>query len=237
MLIFSIALNGYARFCKRSIASQQDYAERLGADYICVTQPSAWQMAAGCCWLKVPLLLKAMEAGYEHVMYVEADTFINADAPDICEELVDGKQVYMANDEAGHINSGVILMRHHALSIHFLLFILLNRNKPLVEGAKVPQEENIHMGRAWANSNATHLLGSKWQRNNCASPENYIFRISTGKALKAIKYRVLKRLAMRGLRCFVFRSISVSQQRKSESKLLSEVLKRYPEHFAATPAI
>ncbi|KEP72305.1 hypothetical protein HR12_47155 [Microbacterium sp. SUBG005] len=81
-LIFTIAQNGYATAFLPCIASQRAYAKRLDAQFVAITKPARVSNTALSAWLKIPVMLHALEAGYDWVIYIDADCEVRRDAPD-----------------------------------------------------------------------------------------------------------------------------------------------------------
>ena len=67
MLVFSIVLNGYQWLYKDCIHSHKRYAELHGYTYQAVTRPYATSIDVECCWLKLTLMIEALENGYYSV--------------------------------------------------------------------------------------------------------------------------------------------------------------------------
>ena len=70
IIVFSVALNGYQWRYKSLLASQRNYAKRKGYQYVAVTQPALSLLGEEVAWLKIKLIIKAMESGYEWIMSV-----------------------------------------------------------------------------------------------------------------------------------------------------------------------
>ena len=110
-LIYTVGQNGYDVAYRRCIASHRAYAARIGATYVAVTEPKRMPDTAISAWLKIPLMLQALEAGYEYVAFIDADAEVRESAPDFRLQLAGDSEVAMALGRSGRMNSGVILSR------------------------------------------------------------------------------------------------------------------------------
>lgn len=170
MLIFSLALNGYDKLYKEYLTSQKRYAQKLGADYEVVTKPGITLLARECCWLKLYLMRRALEAGYQWVLFLDADCHVRDSAPDIRQVHKPGKSIYMANGFSGRHNSGVILLSNHADSKVFLDTVLVNKDIELPDCDQVGWGENGHVIH-FARHNPmvetiSHRWNNTWENNN-----------------------------------------------------------------------
>jgi hypothetical protein len=120
VLLYSIAQNGYAYCFRPCLRSQRDYAERYGYRYAAVSRPLRVPDPALSAWLKVPLMLRSLEAGYDRVMFVDADCEIRRAAPGISEVSLGDESLHMAVGRSGRLNSGVIVARRDPDAIRFL---------------------------------------------------------------------------------------------------------------------
>ncbi|OAZ44270.1 hypothetical protein A9Z40_12835 [Microbacterium arborescens] len=119
-LIYTIAQNGYGRAFASCIRSQRRYAARVGAEYVVIEKPNFVSHPALSAWLKIPVMLHALEAGFDEVAYIDADCEVKEDAPDFADPLrASGEDVMMALGRSGRVNSGVMFARSSAASIGF----------------------------------------------------------------------------------------------------------------------
>jgi hypothetical protein len=169
LLIFSIALNGYQWLYKDCIDSHQRYAKKHGYCYQVVSRPFITELGAECCWLKLTLALTALNAGYQKVLFVDADANINEDAPAIEKAIRPEKYVYMAKSYSGRFNSGVIFMLNHAKTIVWLNTILSKRMSPVTGKDSVGWGENGHIIKYAKNRTFIETLDRRW--NNTYDPE------------------------------------------------------------------
>jgi lipopolysaccharide biosynthesis glycosyltransferase len=84
-----------------------------GYEYLVITRPYFTALGVECCWLKLTLLLEALNAGYDTVLFVDADAYINTTAHELERLLEPDKYLYLAKSYSGRFNSGVILVNNH----------------------------------------------------------------------------------------------------------------------------
>jgi len=144
-LVFSIAINGYHWKYKKNIDSHRAYAKRQGYRYVVVDRPVISLLEMECAWLKVALMIEALRAGYQWVLFVDADAEIKADAPAV--ESLDevGKCLYMARGYSRRINSGVLIAKQSEEASLFFRKVLENCNLSLPKTDDVGWGENGHI--------------------------------------------------------------------------------------------
>ena len=111
VLVFSVTLNHYDRIYRRNLASHRRYCERHGYHYVLVREP-VWATVKAAVWLKVALLEAALQAGWDWVLFVDADCELRPAAPAVDSVAAPGKALFMAPGFSGNLNSGVILARN-----------------------------------------------------------------------------------------------------------------------------
>jgi hypothetical protein len=156
VLVFSIALNGYQWLYKDCIASHKRYAERNGYAYQVVTRPYATSIGVECCWLKLTLMIEALDSGYDAVLFVDADAYIQTHTPKLSSVLLPNKYVYLAKSYTGRYNSGVILLKNHNKVRRWLNSIIIARNQPISAKNDVGWGENGH--RVFTTLSVCHYL-------------------------------------------------------------------------------
>ncbi len=179
-MIFSIGFNGYERLWHRCVDSHRRYADRHGYRYLTygagVTTPLSMESA----WLKIPLMIAALDAGHPWLLFVDADTMFSDDAPrfEIVEQ--DGKDVYLAKGFSGRPNSGVIAVKNTPRARRLFLDILSSAGMPLPRRDRVGWGENgevIHHLRSY---DGFGQLERKWNNNTDLNLKDYIRHFSTG---------------------------------------------------------
>lgn len=179
-LIFTIALNGYQSIYKSYIKSHADYAKRIGATYVPVTRPYISKLGVECCWLKLYLMREALNAGYDYVLFVDADAEIKSEAPNILSNLKPGKHLYMANGYTGRFNSGVILARNDVQSVTFLTSVINSHKTTNALNDGVGWGENGYIIKLAGSYNGIVTLDQKWNNTYSFQLNDYIRHISYG---------------------------------------------------------
>ena len=180
VLVFSIALNGYQWLYKDCIASHKRYAHRHGYTYQVVTRPYATSIGVECCWLKLTLMIEALDNGYDSVLFVDADAYIQTHAPKLSSVLLPDKYVYMAKSYSSRFNSGVILINNHSKARRLLKTIITARHQPILAENDVGWGENGHIIEYTKHCQFVSTLNRSW--NNTYDPElnDYIRHFSFG---------------------------------------------------------
>jgi len=190
LIVISLALNGYQFTYRQHLKTHKAYAKRIGAEYLLVSKPTVSKLGVECCWLKLHLARKALAQGFENVLLVDADAIVTDDAPDIRQNLVQGKHVYMAKGYTKRFNSGVMLINNHSDAIDFLNQIIGNRLRTIPEEDSVGWGENGHVIYYAKQSNIVAELNCVWNNTYKKGITDYIrhqnhgpFRTSTFKRL------------------------------------------------------
>ena len=144
-LVFTIALNGYQWRYRQHMQSHREFAAKYGFHYQAITRPFYSSLGIECCWLKLTLMLHALRAGYKQVIFLDADTLVNAHCPDPRTLFDDGKWLYMAKGYSKRFNSGVMIARNHPAIRLWLTTILKKRHEKLSDKVDVGWGENGHI--------------------------------------------------------------------------------------------
>ncbi|QCR41361.1 hypothetical protein C1N74_13660 [Microbacterium sp. SGAir0570] len=232
-LIYTVGQNGYDIAYRRCIASQRSYAARLGVTYAAVTEPKRMPDTAISAWLKIPLLLQALEAGYEHVAFIDADAEVRETAPDFRLELTGDADVAMALGRSGRMNSGVILARNGDGALEYFRRVM----ESIVE--EIPDEARANL--KYENGNVIYVtdqiggvevLDQRW--NNTADPDlDDHVRHYTGPLRSTYKRNLIDELKFRLARARVARPTPQPATRSPEfqAQLLAaaqDAQTRYP---------
>jgi len=210
-LIFTIAQNGYGTAFLQCIASQREYSRTLGAEFVVVNRPSRVHDTALSAWLKIPLMLQALESGYDWVAYIDADCEVRVGAPDFRESLepVSG-DVFMAHGRSGRVNSGVMFAKNSHGSRQFFSRVLesITTSIPAEDRASLKYEngnvihvERVHggvtvMDQAWNNTYEPELADHVRHYTGVLRP------LLRRPFFREVQYQVLRRLGSRQLRKF-----------------------------------
>lgn len=237
-LIFTVAINGYAARYRRNVIGQKAYAERLGAAYAVVAGPPVADLAIAA-WLKVTLIEKALQAGYQSVAYIDTDCEVRETAPDFRDVLTpgDGIGVHMAEGRSGRISSGVIFVRNSERSRRFFCRFL--------ESATEAVSAEDRAGLKYENGNAIFLdrtfdrverMSIEWNNTYQRDLPDHI-RHYTGDLRPDYTVGRLDEVLAKAQRAFARRP-KTQPERRSErfvadlEKATQRVLRRYPA-FAA----
>lgn len=179
-LIFTVAINGFHWRYAELINSHRDYAYRHGYHYVCVNRPRLTSLGQEIAWLKLSLALEALKAGYDRVMYVDADARIRECTPALDHLLVPERTVYAAKGYSGRINSGVLIFVRDEASIGLLQTILNNIDAPLPREDEVGWGENGHIIHFFKNHPSVAVLPAEWNNNHTPEMDDYIRHYSAG---------------------------------------------------------
>jgi hypothetical protein len=179
-LIFSIAVNGYHIQYQANLKSLVAYADRMGFSRVIVTQPKFSPMGLEVVWLKLRLVLAALQAGYDWVIYVDADAAVRATAPNILADIDRRNAFFAAKGYSGRINSGVLVFRRCSESIRLLETILQHREMCLPAQDDVGWGENGHVIHFSREFPLLEILDPRWNNNSDPDLDDYIRHYSAG---------------------------------------------------------
>ncbi|MFT6988487.1 MAG: hypothetical protein ACJASL_000449 [Paraglaciecola sp.] len=235
VLVFSIALNGYQWLYKDCIASHKRYADRHSYTYQVVTRPYATSIGVECCWLKLTLMIEALDNGYDAVLFVDADAYIQIEAPKLSSVLLPDKYIYLAKSYSGRYNSGVMLIKNHSKIRRLLNTIITSRHQPISAENDVGWGENGHIIEYTKHCQFVSTLNRSW--NNTYDPElnDYIRHFSFGPLRTNfwlnLSHKILARLTTLFSKCQALTEASnqSSPPQDKLTKLTTLVLQRYSE--------
>jgi hypothetical protein len=168
-LLFTVATNGYDEIFKDCLDSHQAYADRQGYKYVAFTKsPPGGISGCNSSWVKVAIILRALEKGYENVFFIDGDALIRDYTPPIDTLFRDDKFVYMSVESSGRFNAGVIIVVNDRQSIKFFQQLLLRADIP---NAMLPKSdrnlfENGHVINLGKNSPIVETINPKWNYNS-----------------------------------------------------------------------
>ena len=180
VLVFTIAFNGYQYLYADFLKSHRAYALRQGYEFLAISEPSFCLLCMECAWLKLSVLLRALQMGYETVLFVDADASIGANTPAVESCFRGDKFLYMAKGYSNRFNSGVIIARNNVQLIADLKMLI---DEPCAE---IPQEDQVGWGE---NGHLIHLarrcayveeLDWRWNNNHRTEQADYIRHYSAG---------------------------------------------------------
>lgn len=179
-LVFTLALNGYQWRYSQLIKTHNHYASKHGYEYVAVTRPRFSMLGLEVAWLKIKLIQHALRAGYDWVMFLDADTQVSQSTPSIQELNQTGKSIYMGEGFSGRINSGVIIIKN-SLQARTLFTTIINRaTDPIPTEDDVGWGENGHIIHYAKNCDFVAVLDSKWNNNHDKALDDYIRHYSRG---------------------------------------------------------
>jgi len=181
-LIFCVGINNYDRMYQRCIDSHRRYAKHQGYDYKLVNKPVAASITASA-WLKIPLIIKALEQNYDWVAFIDADCEIKDTAPAIESLAMDGKSLFMAKGFSGRVNSGVIIIRNDepARALFQTVYDHCNQEVPSADWGE--NGHIIHFAGDW---DRLEVLDTRWNNNFKPELDDYIRHYSAGGPMRPL---------------------------------------------------
>lgn len=234
MLIFSVALNGYQWIYRDHLASQKAYAERIGANYQVVTKPLISRSGVECCWYKLYLLVQAIQSGYKHVLFLDADCFVQPDCPDIREQCVDKNSIYMAKGYSQRFNSGVILAKGDSQALGFFNMVLASRDNTLLKKDSVGWGENGYIIACARGCQFIGALSNKWNNTCDVELNDYIRHENFGPLRQNLALNLCHKLFNRltlfatKIQIKLLNMTKCEFYQRSAKKELKVILKKYP---------
>jgi len=227
ILILCVALNGYSRTYKQCIDSHKKYAQQHNYQYCLIDHPSTSITAS--VWLKIPLLIKALDKGYDWVAFIDADCCVNAHTPALATLEQSSKSLYMVKGFSGNINSGVIIIKQ-CLSVRCLLQkIYDNCSHSLPEADWGENGHVIHYAQNWP---GLLILDRCWNNNAEPDLQDYIRHYSAGGPMRYLypsnRTETIWRYLYRIMNLFDrYKYIERKHIKKAVNTLLSQVEKQY----------
>lgn len=198
-LLFTVGQNGYDVAYERCIESHRAYARRLGAEYEAIIEPKRMPDTAISAWLKIPVLLGALQSGYEWVGFIDADAEVRSTAPDFRDALKT-ESIGMVNGRSGRVNSGVILVRNSEVSRQFFRRVMGSIVEEIPDEARANLKyENGNVIFVTSELGGVEELDRRW--NNTADRElDDFIRHYTGPLRETYKRPLLAELRYRRAR-------------------------------------
>ena len=194
VLVFTIAFNGYQFLYEKFLESHRAYAHRYGYNFLALSQPTFCFLGMECAWLKLCVLHRALQLGYETVLFVDADAFIAEDAPPIESCLQPGKYLYMARGYSGRFNSGVIVARNHAVLRKDLHRLVGAPHAPIPAEDQVGWGENGHLIHLARQRAYVGELDWRWNNNYRVEQRDFIRHYSAGPMRSLFKAKQFARV-------------------------------------------
>jgi hypothetical protein len=236
-LILSIALNGYQWIYRDCIDSHRAYANRNKYDYLVITRPFFTSLGVECCWLKLTLMLEALNAGYETVLFVDADAHIKVTAHKLETLLQANKYLYLAKSYSGRFNSGVILVNNHFKVRQWLKGVISARHVTVSPEHDVGWGENGHIIQHTENCEFVSTLNRRWNNTYDMHLVDHIRHFSFGPMRQNFYLNLSHKVLARGtrllakLRAFAVMLLKAKKSRDPLTELTQNVLQRYSVFF------
>lgn len=234
-LIMTLAMNGYQLAYKSFIKTHIAYAKRIGATHVEVSRPWVSSLGVECCWLKLHLLQKALKAGYDDVLILDADTWVNQQAPDIRINKQPGKYIYMAKGYSNRFNSGVLWVQNQTSSLEFISTVINNRLNTIPSEDDVGWGENGHIIHHARQTDIIAELDTCWNNTYDTDLADYIRHYNHGPFRSHWYKRLLHKLLARTSRVWL-RLSSLHNYHKGISipaelfqQEMRKVIKQYPK--------
>lgn len=166
--MFTIATNGYDEIYADYLESHRSYASKFGYRYIAFTKsPLGGISGTNSAWMKVAIIVKALQKGYKNIFFIDSDALIRDYSPPIKSVFCTGKAIYMSVESSGNFNSGVIIVENTRESLRFFQALLLRADVP---GFLLPKSdrclyENGHVINLAKNSPIVQVIDPKWNYN------------------------------------------------------------------------
>ncbi|CAA0086999.1 Uncharacterised protein [Zhongshania aliphaticivorans] len=230
-MIFSLALNGYHWRYRQCLKSQQQYAARLGIEYEAVHRPSLSRLGGEVAWLKLYLIRAALLAGYQHVLFIDADAEVSQFAPDFRQLLKNDKSIYAANGYSGRINSGVLLFKNSPAALEWLNTIIAEKNRPIPDDDNVGWGENGHVIHFLRSFDEFELLDSRWNNNHDITLRDFIRHYSAGPIRHYFKPSLLEQMMFKAIQYAVNSYKKITLQRHSDNVMFNRILDATLNHY------
>ncbi len=230
VLVFSIALNGYQWLYGDCLASHEAYAKRHGYQHCTVSKPAITSLGVECCWLKLTLMLEALSTGYDLVLFVDADAYINNLTPCLAHAIRPDKYLYMAKSYSNRFNSGVILVKNSLIIQAWLTSVINSRHEPIKQENDVGWGENGHIIQYAEGCTFLSTLNRRWNNTYDPNLNDYIRHFNFGplrqNTFLNLIHKVLSRLSKTYSRLFTFFN-GASSDNKALKDLTRKVLINY----------
>ncbi|MFB0982303.1 MAG: putative nucleotide-diphospho-sugar transferase [Alteromonadaceae bacterium] len=234
-LVLSIALNGYQWMYRKELGTHKKYAQKQGYNHQAVTRPYISALGVECCWLKLTLMRTALLSGYDTVIFLDADTVVNADCPALSSVLENDKHIYMAKGYSQRFNSGVLIAKNNEHAISWITRVLDFRLSKVQKENDVGWGENGHIIELSKGISFIKELDQKWNNTFDNHLEDYIRHSNCGPMrtdfLHNFFHKSIFCLSARIL-AFINRHQLISDKKYSEDVLSREtkiILSLYPK--------
>jgi len=231
-LVISLGFNGYQWIYARNVKTQQSYCDRNGFDYVMVSRPRFTNMLMECAWLKIPLIIAALEAGRPWVLFLDSDVEVKLNAPSFLSNEVEGRDLYLANGFSGRVNSGVIMVRRSERVISLLSQMYSNAMNPIPAEDDVGWGENGHVIHYTRTYEGLQILEPRWNNNVSPNLDDYFRHYSAGPMRKFYKFTLFEKVVYRMAKKYNrYSTANILSFNESMDILMLAVGNAYPEAF------
>jgi len=175
-VVVNVAVNGYGWMYPDCVRSHHRYAREHGYAVLRLTSAEVRVDRPDAAWVKLDLLLAALEDGAPWALLVDADADVTPATPRLESVAVEGRDVYAARGRSGRWNSGVLIVRNTASARALLRGIRDSWDTPVPEdqwGTWTDWGENGHVIHALDRYDGVHELPVEW--NNSVDPDRPSF--------------------------------------------------------------
>jgi hypothetical protein len=212
-LVFSIATNGYHEIFSEHLESQRKYAKENGYEYELFKGNPPWGIdGTESAWLKIPLCIKAMDAGYTSILFLDADCYVKKKTPNLKAIYEENKSFYICKDyRIEALNTGVFLALNDENLKRDLWKALIMSDIPtgMMPGGKNMLYEMGHLNYFLGGKSYTKKLPKKWNDNHEASEKSFVIHgvgdyeaKPRSKSEKLSKNKSILKRIKKGLRIF-----------------------------------
>jgi hypothetical protein len=192
-LVFSIALNGYQWMYHKQLKSHRQYAKKHQYVHQAITRPFLTTLGVECCWLKLTLMREALLCGYDTVLFLDADTQVNDNCPDLNQITQGNKYIYMAKGYSNRFNSGVVLVKNNIKTMHWLNQIIDARHHTVKKENDVGWGENGHIIEMSKGLSCVAELDQRWNNTHDYHLDDYIRHHNCGPMRTRFIYKIFHR--------------------------------------------
>lgn len=182
VLVFSIALEGYAQLFKPCIKTQREYCKKHNFNYVLINKSPRALLPTEAAWLKIFLLRAALKSNYDWIAFIDADCEIRPHTPAFPEELkkYDLQKIFMSHGFSGRINSGVIFIKNSEEAYNYLDKVIKNGDDPVPKEDRAPYENGHMISYGKDNPDIKIINAVNWNNNSELNKESYIQHYSGG---------------------------------------------------------
>ena len=182
IIMICIGFNNYEKIYGQCIESHRKYASKFGYKYVLITTRASTPITTSV-WLKIPLIIRALEKKYDWVVTIDADCQISQIAPKLETLEVEDKSLYMAKGFSGRINSGVVIIKNTEAVKSLFKTIYTHSSNDVPEADWGENGHVIHFASQW---HGLQLIDRKWNNNADPTLQDYIRHFSAGGPMRSL---------------------------------------------------